>query len=94
MLETHIMMSLLTFHPAFLLVLCLVFLMDLTIAHLVLVHESGLVVGRFDVNPHFHHGSHPTRSNGEVQMIVKTSSGLMVKCWIPKFFSPTPALSH
>jgi hypothetical protein len=31
-----------------------------------------------------HHGSCPTRSNGDVQKIVKTSSGHMVKCWIPK----------
>jgi hypothetical protein len=27
-----------------------------------------------------HHGSHPTRSNGEVQKTMKTSSGCMVKC--------------
>jgi hypothetical protein len=33
-----------------------------------------------------HRGSHPTRSNGEVQRIVKTSSGCMVKCCIPKIF--------
>jgi hypothetical protein len=34
--------------------------------------------------PHFPcHGSRPTRSNGEVQWTVKTSSGRMVKCWIP-----------
>jgi hypothetical protein len=39
MLETHIMMSLLIFRHTFLLVLHLVFLMDLTIAHMVLVHE-------------------------------------------------------
>jgi hypothetical protein len=31
-------------------------------------------------------GSCPTRSNGEVQKIVKTSSGRMVKCWISKFY--------
>jgi hypothetical protein len=37
--------------------------------------------------PRFSHcGSHPTRSNGEVQRIVKTSSGRMVKCWIPKIY--------
>jgi hypothetical protein len=30
------------------------------------------------------HGCHPTRSNGDVHKIVKTSSGRMVKCWIPK----------
>jgi hypothetical protein len=31
--------------------------------------------------PHFLcHGSHPTRPNGEVQRIVKTSSNRMVKC--------------
>jgi hypothetical protein len=39
MLETHIMMSLLIFCLTFLLVLPLIFLMDLTIAHMVLVHE-------------------------------------------------------
>jgi hypothetical protein len=39
MLETHIMMSLLLFRLTFILVLCLIFLMDLTIAHMVLVHE-------------------------------------------------------
>jgi hypothetical protein len=39
MLETHIMMSLLIFCLTFLLVLRLIFLMDLTIAHMVLVHE-------------------------------------------------------
>jgi hypothetical protein len=39
MLETHIMMSLLIFRPTFLLVLHLVFLIDLTITHMVLVHE-------------------------------------------------------
>jgi hypothetical protein len=36
-------------------------------------------------------GSHPTRSNSEVQMIVKTSSGHMVKCWIPKIFFTNPS---
>jgi hypothetical protein len=45
---------------------------------------------RFD-GPRFpHHGSCPTCSNGEVQMIVKTSSGRMVKCWIPKIFRTNP----
>jgi hypothetical protein len=39
MLETHIMMSLLIFRLTFLLMLHLGFLMDLTIAHMVLVHE-------------------------------------------------------
>jgi hypothetical protein len=39
MLETHIMMSLLIFRLTFLLVLHLIFLMDLTISHMVLVHE-------------------------------------------------------
>jgi hypothetical protein len=37
--------------------------------------------------PHFlHHGSRPTRRNGEVQRIVKTSSSRMVKCWIRKIY--------
>jgi hypothetical protein len=39
MLETHIMMSLLIFHLTFLLILCLIFLMDLTITYIVLVYE-------------------------------------------------------
>jgi hypothetical protein len=39
MLETQIMMSLLIFCLTFLLVLHLIFLMDLTIARMILVHE-------------------------------------------------------
>jgi hypothetical protein len=36
---------------------------------------------------HFpHHDSYPTRPNGEVQITMKTSSGRMVKCWIPKIY--------
>jgi hypothetical protein len=38
-LETHIMMTLLIFCLTFLLMLRLIFLMDLSIAHMVLVHE-------------------------------------------------------
>jgi hypothetical protein len=37
-------------------------------------------------------GSRPTHSNGEVQRIVKTSSGRMVKCWIPKIFLTNPSI--
>jgi hypothetical protein len=38
-------------------------------------------------NPRFpHRGSHPIHSNGNVQKIVKTFSGRMVKCWIPKVY--------
>jgi hypothetical protein len=37
--------------------------------------------------PHFPcRGSCPTGSNGEVLKTVKTSSSLMVKCWIPKIY--------
>jgi hypothetical protein len=36
-------------------------------------------------------GSHPTRPNGEVERIVKTSSGRMVKCWIPKIYLTHPS---
>jgi hypothetical protein len=36
-------------------------------------------------------GSHPTHSNGEVQMIVKTSLGHMVKCWISMIFLTNPS---
>jgi hypothetical protein len=35
-------------------------------------------------------GSHPTRPSGEVQMTVKTSSGRVVKCWIPKIYLTNP----
>jgi hypothetical protein len=35
-------------------------------------------------------GSRPTRSNGEVLKAVKTSSGCMVKCWIPKIYLTNP----
>jgi hypothetical protein len=42
--------------------------------------------------PHFlHHGSRPTRPSGEVQRTVKTSSGRMVKCWIPKIYLTNPS---
>jgi hypothetical protein len=34
----------------------------------------------------FHQGSRPTGSNGELLKTVKTSSGHMVKCWIPKIY--------
>jgi hypothetical protein len=33
----------------------------------------------------------PTRSNGDVQKIVKTSSGCLVKCWIPKIYLTNPS---
>jgi hypothetical protein len=36
-------------------------------------------------------GSRPTRSSDEVQRIVKTSSGRMVKCWIPKIYLTNPS---
>jgi hypothetical protein len=42
--------------------------------------------------PHFlHHGLHPTRPSGEVQRNVKTSSGRMVKCSIPKIYLTHPS---
>jgi hypothetical protein len=51
---------------------------------------SHLESSRFD-GPHFpRRGSRPTRLNGEAQRIVKTSSGHMVKCWIPKIFLTNP----
>jgi hypothetical protein len=107
-LETHIMTGLLIFCLTFLLMLRLIFLRDLTIAHMVLVHERVVlcldalmsthplivvfvpphrhgfpargVYSHFEPSyldgPRFpHHGSCLTRSNGEVQRIVKTSSG-------------------
>jgi hypothetical protein len=36
------------------------------------------------------HGSRPTRPSGEVDRTVKTSSGHMVKCWIPKIYLTNP----
>jgi hypothetical protein len=42
--------------------------------------------------PHFpHRGSRPTRSSDVVQRVVKTSSGRMVKCWIPKIYLTNPS---
>jgi hypothetical protein len=42
--------------------------------------------------PHFlHRDSRPTGSKGEVQKTVKTSSGCMVKCWIPKIYLTNPS---
>jgi hypothetical protein len=119
MLETHIVMSSLIFRLILILVLRLALLhvlflsslMNLTIIHMVLVHERtalnldtlvmahvlimdhflcrhGFPAGGFHTrfeprhldSPHFpRRGSHPTRSSGEVQKIVKTSSGRMVK---------------
>jgi hypothetical protein len=38
-----------------------------------------------------HHGSRPARPSGEVQRTMKTSSGRMVKCWIPKIFLTNPS---
>jgi hypothetical protein len=38
-----------------------------------------------------HRGSRPTWPNGEVQRTVKTSSGHMVKCWIPKIYLTNPS---
>jgi hypothetical protein len=38
-----------------------------------------------------HCGSHPTRPNGEVQRTMKTFSGRMVKCWIPKIYLTNPS---
>jgi hypothetical protein len=38
-----------------------------------------------------HRGSHPTRPSGEVQRTMKTSSGCMVKYWIPKIYLTNPS---
>jgi hypothetical protein len=37
-------------------------------------------------------GSRSTRPSGEVQRTVKTSSGRMVKCWIPKIYLTNPSI--
>jgi hypothetical protein len=43
--------------------------------------------------PRFPHcGSRSTGSNGEVQRTVKTSSGCMGKCWIPKIYLTNPII--
>jgi hypothetical protein len=62
--------------------------------------RSGFLAGGFHTrfeprhldDLHFpHRGSHPTHSNGDVQKIVKTSSGRMVKCWISKIYLTNPS---
>jgi hypothetical protein len=41
--------------------------------------------------PHFpHHGPRPTGSKGEVQKTMKTYSGRMIECWIPKIYLTNP----
>jgi hypothetical protein len=37
------------------------------------------------------HGSHPTQPSGEVQRTMKTSSGRIIKCWIPKIYLTNPS---
>jgi hypothetical protein len=37
-------------------------------------------------------GSRPTRSNGELERIMKTFSGHMVKCWISKIYLTNPSM--
>jgi hypothetical protein len=110
MLETHIVMSSLIFclvptlvlHLTLLLMLCLVSLMDLTITHMILIHErttlslDALVTTHVELRhmdgPRFpHHGSHPTGTNGEVLKTVKTYSGRLVKCWIFKIYLTSPS---
>jgi hypothetical protein len=39
-----------------------------------------------------HRGSRPTRPNGELERIAKTSSGRMVKCWIHKIYLTNPSM--
>jgi hypothetical protein len=39
-----------------------------------------------------HRGSCPTRPNGELERIVKTSFGRMIKCWIPKIYLTNPSM--
>jgi hypothetical protein len=93
--------------------------MDLTITHMVLVHErtvwpTSLHGDRFPCRPGFpdggahthfeprhldgprfpHRGSCLTQLNGELERIVKTSSGRMVSAGFLRFISLTPAWSH
>jgi hypothetical protein len=63
-------------------------------------HRSGFPAGgsfthlepRHLDGPHFlYRGSRPNRPSGEVQRTMKTSSGRMVKCWIPKIYLTQPS---
>jgi hypothetical protein len=80
--------------------------MDLTIAHMVLVHKRTalsldalgtahvlimLIVSHVDLVFPREGPSHPTRPSSEVQRTVKTSSSRMVKCWIPKIYLTNPS---
>jgi hypothetical protein len=38
-----------------------------------------------------HRGTHPTSSNCEVQRTMKTSSGRMINCWVPKIYLTNPS---
>jgi hypothetical protein len=60
------------------------FLVRGSFTHLELRHLDG---------PRFpHRGSRSTRSNGELEGIVKISSDRMVKCWIPKIYLTNPSM--
>jgi hypothetical protein len=81
--------------------LCLIALVTAHVLNLVIVSHLGLV---FFVGASYTHfearhldgpcfprrGSRPIWPNGEVERIVKTSSGRMVKCWIPKIYLTNP----
>jgi hypothetical protein len=105
------------------LMLHLIFFMDLTITHMILVHERTTLCLDALVTAHvlivvivprigtiflleeltlalsqdtwtvhiFPIMVHVTHSNGKMQKTVKTSSGCMVKCWIPKFYLTNPS---
>jgi hypothetical protein len=45
---------------------------------------------RFGYGPRPHRGLCSTRPSGAVQRTVETSSGRMVKCWIPKIYLTNP----
>jgi hypothetical protein len=64
MLETRIMMSLLIFRLILLLVLRLISFMDLTIAHIVLVHERIVLCLHFGYGPRSHRSDRPPCRHG------------------------------
>jgi hypothetical protein len=64
------------------------------------LRRPGFPIGGFDTRFEPRHldglrfsrrGSHPAHSNGDVQKIVKTSSGRMVKCWTCKIYLTNPS---
>jgi hypothetical protein len=63
----------------------------LVTAHVLIMVHIQFESRRLDGPRFLRRGSRPTRPSGEMQSMVKISSGHMVKCWIPKIYLTNPS---